>query len=247
MWTDPLDIGLSAMEAYAVGVDVAANNLANVGTAGFQGQNTEFQDIFAGAVAARISTNPAPGGFAATGSGTDAAIQGAGFFVLAGPNNSTTYTRAGNFSVAANGNLVDASTGFTVTGANGGPIAIPAGATGITIQADGTVSGTLASGAIATFGRVALAAFHNPGGLIHAGGGYQVSANSGNVLLGAPGTAGYGLLVGGFLEDSNVDMAGEIIKMTASQKAYEANAKSVRTNDQIQSVAISLGDEGRTA
>ena len=247
MSTDPLDIALSAMEAYGLGVDVAANNLANAATAGFQGQNVEFQDIFAGAVAARISTNPAPGGFEATGSGTDAAIQGAGFFVLAGPNNSATYTRSGNFSVAANGYLVDTSTGFTLTDASGGPIAIPAGATAITIQADGTVSGTLASGAIATFGRVALAAFQNPGGLIHAGGGYQASANSGNVLLGAPGTAGYGLLVGGFLEDSNVDMAGEIIKMTASQKAYEANAKSVRTSDQMLNVAISLDDEGRTA
>lgn len=247
MSTDPLDIGLSALEAYGLGVDVAANNLANVGTAGFQGQNVEFQEIFNGAVAARISTNPASGGFLATGSGTDVAIQGAGFFVLAGPNNSTIYTRAGNFSVAANGNLVDTSTGYTVTSANGGPIAIPNGTTAVRIQADGTVSGTLASGQIGTFGRVALAAFPNPGGLLRAGGGYQTSANSGNVLLGAPGTAGYGSLAGGFIEDSNVDMAGEIIKMTASQKAYEANAKAVRTNDQIQSVAISLGDEGRTA
>ena len=46
---------------------------------------------------------------------------------------------------------------------------------------------------------------------------------------------------------ANVDMAGEIIKMTASQKAYEANAKSVRTSDQMLNVAINLDDEGRTA
>jgi flagellar hook protein FlgE len=122
--TDPLDIGLSALEAYGLGVDVAANDLANAGTAGFQGQNVEFQDIFAGAVAARISTNPAPGGFEPTGSG---------------------------------------------------------------------------------------------------------------------------LLVGSFLESSNVDMAGEVIKMTASQKAYEANAKSVRTSDQMLNVGVNLDDEGRTA
>jgi flagellar hook protein FlgE len=245
--TDPLNIGLSGLEAYSTAIDVSANNVANVGTAGFQGQDVEFGDLYAGAVAARIATNNAPGGLDPTGSATSVAIAGAGFFVLAGPNNSTTYTRDGNFSAGANGILVDAASGYNVAGVNGGPIAIPPGVNGVAIGPDGSVTGTLPSGQAATFGRVELAAFANPGGLLHAGGGYQASANSGNVLLGAPATAGCGSLVPGFLETSNVDLGDEFVKMIASQAAFKANAATVRTGDEVLKTAINIGDDGRTA
>jgi flagellar hook protein FlgE len=241
--TDPLNIGLSGLEAASTQIDVSANNIANVGTAGFQGQDVEFQNLYTGAVAARIGTNPAPGGLDPTGSATSVAISGAGFFVLQGANGNAIYTRSGDFSVGANGYLVEASSGFTVTGAAGGPIAIPAGATGLGIGADGTVTATLASGQSATLGRVALAAFGNPGGLIRIGGGYEASADSGNVLLGAPATAGYGALIPGFLESSNVDLAAEIVKMIAAQAAYKANAVSVRTGDQMLGTILNLDPE----
>ena len=234
------------MEAYSTAVDVSANNLANVGTNGFQAEAVEFQGLFNGAVAARIGTNQTQGSFNPTGGSTDVAINGPGYFVLAGPNNQTTYTRNGNFSVNANGQLADSASGYTVTDANGGPIGIAAGASAITIGSDGTVSGTLANGQNVTFGRVALAAVANPSGLLHVAGGYVASSNSGNILIGAPGTAGYGSLVSGFLETSNVDMAGEMIKIIASQAAYEANAKSVRTGDEMMKTAIDIGiDESR--
>lgn len=247
MSTDPLNIGVSALEAYETQIDVSANNVANVGTAGFQGQNVDFQDVYAGAVAARISANTAAGGLGPTGGATDAAIAGPGFFVLAGPNGNPLYTRAGSFIVGANGALVDGSTGMTVTSVNGGPVAIPAGAGSLAVAADGTVGGVLANGQPATFGRIALAAFANPGGLLHVGGGYQASANSGNVLLGAPATPGYGSLVPGFVESSNVDLADEMIKMIASQAAFDANAKSVRTADQMLKTAVNIDSEGHTA
>lgn len=247
MSTDPLNIGVSAMEAYDVAMDVSANNIANVGTPGFQADAVEFQNLYAGAVAARIGTTSAPGGLDPTGGALNVAINGTGFFVLAGPNGSATYTRDGNFSVSANGFLVDTASGFTVTGVNGGPIAIPSGASNLSIGSDGTVSATV-NGQATTVGRVALAAFANPGGLVQVPGGYIVSANSGNVLTGAPGTAGYGSLVSGFLEGSNVDLAGEIIKLIASQAAYEANAKSVRTGDQMLQTTVNLiGDDEKTS
>lgn len=59
MSIDPLNIGLSGLNAYGAQIDVSANNVANVGTAGFQSQDVTFQDVLAG-VSARISTNPAP-------------------------------------------------------------------------------------------------------------------------------------------------------------------------------------------
>jgi len=85
-----------------------------------------------------------------------------------------------------------------------------------------------------------LAAFQNPGGLLRSGGGYQTSANSGTVLLGAPATAGYGSLIPGFLETSNVDIADEMVKMIASQAAFDANAKSVRTADQMLKTTLNI-------
>jgi flagellar hook protein FlgE len=244
---DPLNIGLAGLEAASTQIDVSANNVANVGTAGFQGQNTEFEDIFAGAVAARISPNQAAGGFDPTGGATNVAIAGAGFFVLAGANGSPVYTRDGNFSVGANGDLVDSSSGLTLTGINGSAIAIPSGVANLNIGADGTVTGLLPNGQPATLGRVALAVFQNPAGLLHVPGGFQASITSGSVLTGAPATAGYGALVSGFLETSNVDIADEMVKMIASQAAFDANAKTVRTGDQMLKTAIDMDAEGHTA
>ena len=123
----------------------------------------------------------------------------------------------------------------------------PARVNGVAIGPDGSVTGTLPSGQSATFGRVELAAFANPGGLLRTGGGYHASANSGNVLLGAPATAGYGSLVPGFLETSNVDLADEFVKMIASQAAFKANAVTVRTGDEVLKTAINIGDDGKTA
>lgn len=245
--TDPLNIGLAGLEAASTQIDVSANNIANVGTAGFHGQTTEFEDLFAGAVAARIVTNTLPGGLDPTGVATNLAIAGPGFFVLAGANGNPTYTRSGNFSIGANGDLVDTSTGLTVASVSGGAIALPAGATGLAIGADGNVTATLPNGQAAMLGRVALATFANPGGLLHAGGGYQTSITSGNVLIGAPATPGYGSLIPGVLESSNVDLADEMIKMIASQAAFEANAKSVRTGDQMLKTAVDIDANGKTA
>jgi flagellar hook protein FlgE len=228
--TDPLFTGLSGLEAASTQIDVSANNVANVGTSGFQAQDVGFEDIYAGAVAARISTNQAPGGLDPTGGATNLAISGAGFFVLGG-GTSPTYTRDGAFGIGAGGMLIDDASGLTVTGAGGGPIAIPPGVTGLAIAPDGTVTGTLA-GRAATFGRIALAAFRNPAGLLRVGGGYQASANAGNVLLGAPGSAGYGTLIPGVVESSNVDLTSEFVKMIAAQAAFAANAKTVHTADE---------------
>ncbi len=245
MSSDPFSTGVSALEAYSTAIDVSANNIANVGTAGFQAQDTEFGDIYSGAVAARLSANSASGGLEPTGTSTNVAIAGPGYFALAGPNG-TIYTRDGNFVPGANATLVDASTGLAVSSVSGAPIVIPAGTSTLSIGTDGTVTGIL-NGQPRTLGRLALAAFSNPGGLFHVSGGYEASPNSGTVLLGAPATPGYGSLIPGFLEGSNVDLAAEIIKMTASQAAYKANAVSIRTADEILTTAVNIDDEGRTA
>jgi len=247
MSIDPLAIGLSGLNAYGTQIDVSANNVANVGTAGFAGQNVTFADMLAGVSVAGIGTNPAPGALEPAGGPTDLAISGTGFFVLQGPGGGVTFTRAGDFSTGANGELVNAASGFALLGTSGQPIVIPAGVRDLAIGANGTVTGTLPSGQTATLGRIALATFANPGGLIPVGGGYRASAASGAAQFGAPATAGYGSLVSGVLESANVDLGDELVKMIAAQAAFEANAKSVRTGDQDLKTAVDLDSEGPTA
>jgi flagellar hook protein FlgE len=247
MSMDPLEIALSGLNAYGTQIDVSANNVANVGTAGFAGQDVEFDDVFAGAVIARIGTNPAPGGLDPVGGATNLAISGAGFFALAGPNGTITYTRSGDFITGATGELVDAASGLAVLGTGGQPIVVPPGAANLAIGADGTVRAVLPGGGFTAIGRIALATFQNPGGLIHVSGGYEASVTSGSARFGAPATAGYGALVSGFLETSNVDLGDEFVKMIASQAAFDANAKTVRTGDQLLETAVHLDSDGETA
>ncbi len=246
MSIDPLSAGVSGLNAYGTQVDVSANNIANVNTAGFQSQEVSFQSVLGGVAVGSISTNPAPGGLQPTGSATSLAISGHGFFVLQG-SGAPTYTRAGNFTVGANGTLVDSASGIPVAGTAGQAITVPPNVSNVTIGADGTVAGVLPNGQATSLGRIALATFGNPGGLLRDGGGYQASAASGDAQLGAPATAGYGSLEAGFLEDSNVNLGDEFVKMMAAQTAFEANAKTIHAADQDLGTIVNLGsDQGKT-
>jgi len=236
---DPLSTGVSALEAYETQIDVAANNIANVATPGFQGQDVTFADLLPGGVIARISASqtPQPASLQPTGIPTNLAVAGNGYFVLSSPNGPV-YTLAGNFTTGPNGQLVDANSGDPVAGTNGSPIAIPTGATGVSVAYDGTVSATFANGTTAPVGRLALATFANPSGLVHVGGGYVLSANSGPAQLGAPGAGPYGSIESGVLAGSNVDLAANIISLMAGQAAFEANAKSIVTSDEMMGTII---------
>src|ERR1700722_18872450 len=148
---DSLFIGVSGLTAYQNQIDVISNNIANVGTVGYKGQDVTFQDLlyqnqgFAsaptntlGGVNAQqvgdgvrigaIDTDFTQGGLQTTGINTNLAINGNGFFTLNNVNNggSATYTRDGDFSLNENGNLYDPSSGKAVLG--------------YPIQANGTIS-----------------------------------------------------------------------------------------------------------
>lgn len=201
MTIDPLNIGVSALEAYETQIDVAANNIANVATPGFTAQDTTFGDLLSGGVKARIGANqaPQPAALQPTGVPTDLAVAG-----------------SGNFVTGANGQLVDASSGYPVTSTSGSPIAIPPGTTGVSVAPDGTVSATFANGTTSALGRLALA-----------------TDTSGSAQLGAPGAGPYGSIQSGELAGSNVDLAANIISLMAGQTAFEANARSIVTGDEM--------------
>ena len=69
---------------------------------------------------------------------------------------------------------------------------------------------------------------------------YAVTAQSGDPSIGTAGTGGRGVVVAGALEQSNVDLAGEFIRMIAAQRTYQANSKTISTADQLLAELMSL-------
>ncbi|MGH7716050.1 MAG: flagellar hook-basal body protein [Vulcanimicrobiaceae bacterium] len=247
MSVDPLNIGVSGLAAYAEAVDVTANNIANAGSTGFQAQSVNLQNQTGGGVAvATITSNSAQGSSESTDQSTSLSISGSGFFVLQSPGGIPTYTRDGNFSLDANGTLVDPSTGLDVmvidAAGAAGPLQVPPGVQSISIGANGAVYGVYANGQATALGTVALATFHNGGGLARVSGGYRATAASGAAQVGRAGSAGYGTLHSGMLESSNVDVSGEFVKMIAAKTAFDANAKSLEVASSTLKTIVDLPD-----
>ena len=173
----------------------------------------------------------------------DMAISGNGFFVVA-TGNGTAYTRAGNFMRNDKGQIVT-SAGNVVVGQNSigsksgslnaAGIVIPSNATAVVIGNDGTVSyyGASTTDPIVA-GHIAMANFVNPAGLSTGGGGlYFETASSGEPQIGVPGVDGFGAVSQYYTEQSNVNVAEELVSLIAAQRAYEITAKSVSASDQI--------------
>ncbi|BCB26712.1 flagellar hook protein FlgE [Sulfurimicrobium lacus] len=112
---------------------------------------------------------------------------------------------------------------------------------GFSFGKDGTLQGRYTNGQARTLGQVALADFANPQGLQQLGDNqWAESPNSGAALLGAPGSAGLGLMQSSATEDSNVDLTAELVNMIVAQRAYQANAQTIKTQDAIQQTLINL-------
>lgn len=112
---------------------------------------------------------------------------------------------------------------------------------GITISDDGTVQGRYSNGQSRNLGQIVLANFASPNGLISLGNNlWAESAESGQALVGAPGTSSLGVLVAGSIEESNTDLTAELVNMITAQRAYQANAQSIKTQDQILQTLVNL-------
>ena len=167
----------------------------------------------------------------------DLALNGRGFFQVLLPSGETGYTRAGNFSVNDQGQLVTTD-GYLVQPT----IAIPQGAVNVTISKSGQVQVTTATSPTpAIVGQLQLSNFMNEGGLEARGGNlFMESAASGAATNGNPGSPGFGQLMQGFTEASNVDAVSEITALIVAQRAYEMNSKVVTTADQMLATASNV-------
>ncbi|MBV8602971.1 MAG: flagellar hook protein FlgE [Candidatus Eremiobacteraeota bacterium] len=111
----------------------------------------------------------------------------------------------------------------------------------ISIGQDGTVTGAFTNGQQQTLAQIALATFQNEEGLSRIGNSmFQATANSGLPQINTAGTGKLGFIVAGSLEESNVSLADEFVKMILAQRAFQANSKSITTADQDLQVVISL-------
>jgi flagellar basal-body rod protein FlgG len=238
----------SGMIAQQKMVDVIANNLANVNTTAFKRSRASFEDVLYETVqgprtvdgqqsigplqighgvrlnaVTPIQTQGAP---EVTGRPLDVVINGEGFFQVQQPDGSIAYTRDGSFSLSDTGQLVTSDGNAVIPN-----IVIPADTTNITIGADGTVSVTGGkTNATVEVGRLDLARFANPTGLLSLGGNlYGETTASGAPTVGAAQQDGYGSILQGSLESSNVEVVQEMTDMIAAQRAYEINSRAIST------------------
>ena len=240
------------MEAQQLNLNTIANNLANANTTGFKRSKIEFQDLIyqkpraVGAEAGGgnvvptgievgngtrvVSTSKVfnQGQVKQTGEKFDLAIQGDGFLQVQKPDGNLAYTRDGGLKVDGQGR-VSTSDGLLVLS---GFQPIASGTTAVSISVGGEVTATGAGGSQQF--RVQLSRFANPAGLRSVGGNlYEETLASGTVEQGNPGEDGYGTLLQGFLETSNVNIVEEMVNMIQAQRAYEINSKSIQTSDQM--------------
>ena len=171
----------------------------------------------------------------------DMAITGNGFFEVQNPvTGELFYTRAGNFTLSpipSGGGFSNITTaaGFLVKGLNG-PLQIPQGTSTIMVGSDGVVSVYVngKTDAPIKIGQIAVYTFSNPAGLAGASDGqYSITQASGERLGGVPQAGGSGAILQSYLEQSNVNVAEELVALIAAQRSYEITAKSITASDQM--------------
>jgi flagellar basal-body rod protein FlgG len=250
----------TGMTAQQTMVDVIANNLANVNTAGFKRSQVNFQNLLyikmeePGTEIASGINSPSgieigsgvrvastikvfsAGGLENTANPLDIAISGDGFLQVTMPNGDLRYTRDGSLMTNANGELVTSS-GYTIVPA----ITVPIDAISVSIEKDGGVNITDSSGAQSVAGTIQLARFPNPSGLSGEGGNLLAeNAASGTPTTGTAGENGFGTIQSGFLEKSNVQMVTELVNLITAQRAYEINSRAIRAGDDMLQTANNI-------
>jgi len=243
--------GLGAQDTQ---LSTIANNLANVSTVGFKRDRVTFEDLLyqirrqPGAQSTETTQLPSglqlgtgvrvvgtqkeftEGTLQVTDNTLDVAVNGRGFFQVLQPDGTIAYTRNGQFQLNRDGEIVNAD-GLQIQPT----VTVPDGVQSLTIGSDGVVSVVLPGQAESQqIGSLTLTDFINPAGLQAIGGNlFLETSASGAPIEGTPGLDGLGTIKQGNLENSNVEVVGELVNMITTQRAYEMNAKVISTSDQM--------------
>ncbi|WII70669.1 flagellar basal-body rod protein FlgG [Bdellovibrio sp. 22V] len=249
-----LNTAATGMAAQQTNMDVIANNIANVSTAGFKRSRAEFEDLMyqtqkepgtatgmnsyspngvqtgLGVRTAAIQKDFAGGNAQVTKNPLDIQIEGSGFFQILTPDGQVAYTRDGAFKKDPQGRIVDKNGNALQP-----EITVPPDVSGIEVAPNGEVRVIQGlSDAPTTIGQIDIVNFVNPAGLKALGKNlFAQTPSSGQAIASRPGLNGTGYLAQGQLESSNVNIVDEMVNMITSQRAYETNSKVIQASDQM--------------
>ncbi len=252
-----LNIAATGMLAQQQNVEVISNNIANMNTTAYMRRRTEFHDLIyqnlrrvgstasdAGTIVpsgvqlglgvkmAAVYRIHEQGNLTSTDNTFDIAIQGNGFFQIQMPDGTTAYSRDGSFQLSPSGQIVthDGNPLLPNISVDTNAIDVTINSTGeVLVKVQGSVTPTNA-------GQIQLATFPNDAGLEAVGSNlYLETPASGSATTGTPGASGYGTMLQGFLETSNVNAVSEVSELISAQRAYEMNSKVIQTSDQMMS------------
>lgn len=254
----------TGMNALETKLDTISHNLANMETTAYKKGRANFEDLFyhheripglqdassnltatgisigLGTQVSSTQTDFRQGAFKQTGNQYDVAIEGNGFFKVMDPSGETLYTRAGNFSVNAQGQIVlgSASTGRLLEPS----VSIPPDTIKVQITADGKVMVQQPNNTqLQQQGTIEIVNFLNPEGLLKKGENlYGETEASGTATNGTPGQQGFGVLRQNTLEASNVEPVTELIDLITTQRAFELNSQVVQAGDQVMQLVANM-------
>ncbi len=248
-------ISKTGLDAQSKDIAVISNNLANASTIGFKKSRAVFEDLLyqninqPGGRSAQDTKMPSglmlgagtkviatqkihtQGDMLTTDNALDLMIQGEGFFEVSMPDGSSAYSRNGQFTMDEEGNMVTPGSGYLIQP----QVTIPPDALNIIVSQDGEISVTLqAQAEPAVVGQINVTNFVNPTGLEPIGQNlYIQTAVSGDPQEGVPGLEGFGMIVQGALETSNVNTTEELVNLIETQRVYEMNSKVISAVDQM--------------
>ncbi len=252
--------GMQAMQFY---IDAIAHDLTNTNTTGYKKKTVQFQDLLyqttrasglqggtdgevnlpvgvqvgLGVKVAGTTPVMTVGAAVQTGNWSHMMIEEPNsnmvrnFFQVDIGNGEVAYTRDGSFTLDDQGRLVTVD-GFFLDPQPGN---IDPNETQVQISPEGRIYQKLpGEDEMAEVGRIQLFSFVNPAGLEPMGSNlWRQSESSGDAQQGNPAEDGYGSILSGFLEQSNVDAISEMVNMISAQRAYEFNSKSITTSDEM--------------
>ncbi len=242
--------GLSAMQDDILSI---TNNLAKAQTVDFKKGRTEMESLFfieksfkdmlyesmSGTetppvsveygTGVRVASTPrdySQGSIEITNNPLDVAIKGKGFFQFGMPDGTAVYGRAGNLHIDNEGNLVDPNGHMLAP-----EIVIPEGTTSVVIRQDGAVLVVVNNETeYSEVGQIELARFTNPAGMKAIGQNlYQATEASGEPIFGIAGEEGFGAINQYALEQSNVDVISEMMRMVMVQRVFDTVSKAVQS------------------
>jgi flagellar basal-body rod protein FlgG len=253
LWTAGTGMGVQQTN-----LDVIANNIANANTSGFKKSRADFQDLMYqtlrlqgatteagnqvptgvqighGAMLAAVQKVFLQGDFQQTSNELDVAIEGNGFMQITLPSGDKAYTRTGALKRDSEGRICTSDGYLLEPNVN-----IPQNATSVSIESDGTISAQVqGESQPQQIGKIDLYTFPNLTGLKSIGKSlFQETDASGAAITGTPGQDGFGTILQGYLEMSNVNIMQEMINLIVGQRAYEVNSKAIQAADEMLQMA----------